>query len=52
MRTWIGLALLAVVAASPGFGQRSSVKLREPPRQRSSWRAPTGVATSVRAWFN
>jgi hypothetical protein len=47
MRAWIGLVLLTCFGASPGFSQRLSLKLPEPPHQRTAWHAPAGVPTNV-----
>lgn len=47
MRAWIGLILLTWAGVSPGFSQRTSLRLPEPPHQRTPWRAPVSVPTNL-----
>jgi hypothetical protein len=47
MRSWIGLVLVACLAPGPGFSQKLSLTLPEPPHQRGAWRAPAGVSTNI-----
>ena len=46
MRAWLVLLLPPWVAITPGFSQRPTLKLPEPPHQRIPWRAPAGIPTS------
>jgi len=47
MRAWIGLVLATCVGASTGFSQRLSLRLPEPPHQRTPWRPPAAVPTNI-----